>query len=140
MTTTIHSNGSKWVGDLPDSIETLLSVLGKYVLDRRFENPQYGHSFISISAIGDKWAVPGTVRFHGNFFELSHVFSVDTDEPALIAKLTDAIEANMARADYQSQPSYAARLAADENYRRANDAKRQEERIRQAKAVLGIEG
>ena len=137
MTTTIHSNGSKWAGEAPDSIEKLLDVLGSNVLNRLFENGK-GHPFISVCKAREKWALPGVIRFHGNFLNLSHVFSIDTDESALAGKLTEAIYANMERPDYQSQPTFEQRQAADEEYRRERDAKRQAERERQAKAVLGL--
>jgi hypothetical protein len=110
MTTTIHSNGSKWAGEAPDSIEKLLEVLGTHVLDRRFEGPE-PTTFVEVSKVGEKWAVPGTTRFFGNFLELSHVFSIDTDESYVIAKLKAAIEINMARADYLAQPTYQQREA-----------------------------
>jgi hypothetical protein len=139
MTTTIQSNGSKWAGDEPDSIDQLFEVLASHVLDRRFECP-LGHAFISVCQASERWAIPGTTRFHGNFLTLSHVFSIDTDEPELVARLTAAIEANMARPDYLEQASYEARQAADEEYRRANDARRDAERIRAARITLGMEG
>lgn len=141
MTTTINSNGSKWAGEAPDSIETLLGVLAEYVLDRRHEcPPEFGHPFISVSKAGERWAPLGTVRFHGNFLTLSHVFSIDTDEPELIERMTLAIKQNMERPDYTAQPSYQQRADAEQEYRRANDEKRDADRKRQARAVLGLEG
>lgn len=138
MTTTINYNGSKWAGEEPDSIATLLDVLASEVLNRLFECSVGGNPFISKSEVDAKWAPPGTTRFHGNFLNLSHVFSIDTDEPELVAELTAAIEANMARPGYAAQPSYEQRQAAEEEYRCANDARRHAERVRQAKAVLGL--
>lgn len=43
---------------------------------------------------------PGAHRFFGNFFDYSHCFSIDTDEPELIEVLTSAIRANQATAAY----------------------------------------
>ena len=126
MTTTINSNGSKWAGEAPDSIETLLEVLENNVLDRRFENEDGGDVFVST-----RCDVTGKVRFHGNFFRLSHVFGIDTDEPDLIDGLTAAIRANQQRPDYLEQASphaaakereHAERCAA---YEREQDAKRE---------------
>jgi hypothetical protein len=138
MTTTIHSNGSKWHGESPDTVEQLFAVLQTHVLDRMFEFED-GTAFIERSGADDKWAPQGTVRFWGNFLHLSHVFSIDTDEPDLIARLTAAIQANMARPDYQEQPSPQQRREAEEEYRRANDAKREADRIRAARITLGME-
>ena len=98
MTTIVHSNGSKWAGQEPDSVETLLSVLNKHTLDRRFG------SFWTRSKIGDRWAKPGMVRFFGNFIDLSHVFSIDTDEPELIERITKAICRNRQKPEYRKQP------------------------------------
>lgn len=90
----IISNGSKWAGEPPDSVEKLLEVLAKYALDRRFE--QFG-GFITKDETDD------SVRFFGNFFNLSHVFQIVTDEPEIIERLSAAIHANMERPDYLSQ-------------------------------------
>ena len=92
MTTTIHSNGSKWAGEDPDTIEQLIAVLGREHLDPKFE--LYG-GFIQR---GESW--PG-VRFFGNFENLSHVFRIDTDDPQVIQVLTTAIEANVQTPAYQ---------------------------------------
>lgn len=132
MTTTIYSNGSKWAGEEPDSIETLLAVLGSHVLDRIFECPGAAHTFI------DADPVTGMVSFFGNFQELSHVFSIETDDPDAIIRLTTAIDANMERPDYQSQATFEQRQAATIARFEAESHKRQAERVRQAKATLGI--
>ena len=42
----------------------------------------------------------GITQFWGNFRHLSHVFSICTDDAALIATLTAAIRANQQRPDY----------------------------------------
>lgn len=44
---------------------------------------------------------PAAVRFWGNFHALSCVFQIDTDEPDIIARLTEAIRANQASPAYQ---------------------------------------
>jgi hypothetical protein len=99
MTTTIISNGSKWNGQDPDSIETLFKVLDMFALDRTFE--KYGN-FVIIEPVSEagEHLVPNGVRFFGNFAEISHVFSIDTDDPELIERLTAAIRKNQQRADY----------------------------------------
>lgn len=45
---------------------------------------------------------PGAVRFFGNFWNLSFVFNIDTDEPALIERLTQAIRKNQQSPAYQA--------------------------------------
>ena len=94
--TTINSNGSKWYGEEPDNIEKLMEVLKEEPLDRRFE------------AFGDfcypSEGLPGNIRFMGNFFRLSHVFNIDTNDIGLIKKLARAIDLNKQRPDYKSQP------------------------------------
>jgi hypothetical protein len=89
--TTITSNGSKWYGEAPDSIDKLLEVLKENTLDPRFI--EYGNFII---------ADVGSVRFFGNFRDLSHVFNIRTDDPAIIAKLSRAIHENLRRDDYRA--------------------------------------
>lgn len=96
MKTTIHSNGSKWAGQEPDSIETLLEVLKREPLDRSFE--AYGNFAYANESL------PGTTRFFGNFLHISHVFSIDSNDPAVVKPLRAAIRANKKREDYLSQP------------------------------------
>ena len=104
----IVSNGSKWAGQAPDSLDKLIEVLDQYPLDRTFE--KYGN-FIHKSV---KWGrngkgpspypdAPNVVVFFGNFYGLSHVFNIHTDESEVIDRLTKAIRKNKKRADYQSQ-------------------------------------
>ncbi len=83
-TTTITSNGSKWAGEAPDTIETLMEVLQRNTLQRWTGNPV-------------RKIAPDTVRFFGNFHEVSHVFNVTTDDPAIIAPLVRLIRENRAR-------------------------------------------
>lgn len=84
FTTTITSNGSKWAGEAPDDIDTLIGVLGTHMLERWTGNPV-------------RKIAPGTVRFFGNFHDLSHVFNITTDDPDIIRRLVAAIRANRAR-------------------------------------------
>jgi len=90
--TTIISNGSKWFGEQPDTVEKLLAVLKENMLDPQFS--EYGN-FITPEGYG-------TVRFFGNFHKLSHVFNIRTDDPKVIAKLTRAIRENLRREDYRA--------------------------------------
>jgi len=73
---TINANGSRFAGQAPATLEDLYLVLT--------EHP-----------IGDFWRKRGpascihvegrTVKFWGNFDDVSHVFDVDTDEPRALA-------------------------------------------------------
>jgi len=91
-TTNIICNGSKWAGQEPDPIETLLERLATHTLDPLFED--YG-SFAFNSG-------EGRVRFWGNFYELSAVFDIETDDSDLCARLSDAIKANQATEAYKT--------------------------------------
>jgi hypothetical protein len=103
--TTITSNGSKWAGEEPDTIETLLEVLAEHPLDRRFE--VYGNFIQKNPRLANGWGRvsdnPETRIFWGNFFTVSHVFHIETTDRELITRLTLAIRRNQARADYLSQ-------------------------------------
>lgn len=46
----------------------------------------------------------GMTSFFGNFYTVSHVFNIDTDDEAIIKPLTEAIKANQLRPDYLAQP------------------------------------
>ena len=103
--TTIHSNGSKWAGEEPDTVATLLMVLAKHPLDRRFE--AYGN-FVQknprlANGPGRLSEDPETRLFWGNFFTVSHVFRIETTDRELIGRLTLAIRKNQQRDDYLSQ-------------------------------------
>jgi hypothetical protein len=94
----IISNGSKWAGQPEDPIEKLYEVLE--TLDPSFED--YGN-FIDESTewLGeDPYPGKKVVVFFGNFWKLSHVFNIHTDEPEVIEKLTRLIRANQATPEY----------------------------------------
>ena len=105
MGTHIKSNGSKWAGESPDSIEDLLQVLATEPLDPRFED--FGGFCYPLDVPGifvdpnEEGKHAGEWRFFGNFFKLSHVFNIDTDEPEVIQQLGEAIEANMMTEGYK---------------------------------------
>jgi hypothetical protein len=96
--TIIQHNGSKWAGDAPDPIEKLYDRLQSDTLDPRWER------------MGDFcfWqpaeSIPGPMamlRFFGNFYTYSHGFDISTNDPKIIERLTDLIQAN------KSTPGYA---------------------------------
>jgi hypothetical protein len=67
----IQSNGSKWAGEAPDTLEVLLDVLKTETLDPTFE--QYGGFFYRLP--GDE-RYDGEYHAFGNFLTVSHVFSI----------------------------------------------------------------
>lgn len=73
---------------------------------------------------------PGWVMFWGNFYDLSHGFSVYTNDPQAIAELTGTIGANQARQSYAD--AKAERARADQRERERQEA---EHRARLAKAA-----
>ena len=80
--TEIISNGSKWAGQAPDSIDVLLRVLDIEQLDPLFEGRR--------GAFAERLE-GGTWRFFGNFLCVSHVFNIETDDPATVRALRLAI-------------------------------------------------
>ncbi len=92
--TEIQSNGSKWYGQEPDTIDELLEVLKTETIeDRFFSKTYYSHH--------DKWLTRCPIskegdiyHFFGNFEQLSHVFNIRTNDPVIIDKLKNAIMNN----------------------------------------------
>lgn len=96
-----------------DGVAALLSNLAGFALDPSFE--EYGN-FVQVEpkraiagARYGEWVdgpdlcypnIPGAVQFFGNFFAVSAVFRITTNDPAVIEPLTQAIRAN------QSTPAY----------------------------------
>ena len=62
----IVSNGSKWAGEAPDSVEQLIDVLGHHKLESLWKR---NRGFFE--KIGDD-----EFRAFGNFTDLSHVFDI----------------------------------------------------------------
>jgi hypothetical protein len=92
--TQIQSNGNKWYGQPPDTIETLIEVLRSEKLGSGF----FGKTYY---AYHNKWLVmcpitkkDGVYRFFGNFETISHVFNITTTDPAVIDALKKAIVNN----------------------------------------------
>jgi hypothetical protein len=103
----ILSNGSKWFGELPDTLETLLDALSKYPLDPVFED--YG-DFVNLNP---EWLSPevtekykGCALIAGNFMEISHVFRFVTDDIDLIEKFSNAINRNKQTTEYKQHKQY----------------------------------
>lgn len=77
---------------------------------------------------------PGTHRFFGNFFDYSHVFNIDTDEPELIEALTKAIRANQATAAYADAK---AQVEEREAYWRNREERRRQKQIQEQQRIYG---
>lgn len=96
MKTLINSNGSKWAGQEPDSVEDLIKVLAKHDLDlRRFA----AHGFIAFTdsnGYGNRDYEQHSVKIIGNFVGVSHVFDIEGVYENL-RPLINAIEENIGR-------------------------------------------
>jgi len=105
----IQSNGSHWAGTPPDDVETLLDVLAKHTLDPRFEeygnfithnphdskqNPDYPHKSSVRWINNNPLYADDVTAFFGNFYDISHVFSIHINVPSVIEKLTRNIRKN----------------------------------------------
>lgn len=88
--TKILSNGSKWAGQKPDPLNILFEVLKSHSLDPRFEIINGGYE----SKVTCRNSPTNSINFFGNFCDISHVFSVITNDPELIKKLGTAINNN----------------------------------------------
>ena len=100
--TNIMFNGSKWAGQPPDTLEKLLEVLATEPLDpryKRFNAPVFSGDY----PLGMSQDLEGfTHHFHGNFYRISHAFSVFTNDDSVIAALTEACEKNIASDAYKA--------------------------------------
>lgn len=100
--TNIMFNGSKWAGQPPDTLEKLLEVLATEPLDpryKRFNAPVVRGDY----PLGMSQDLEGfTHHFHGNFYRISHAFSVFTNDDSVIAALTEACEKNIASDAYKA--------------------------------------
>lgn len=96
--TIIHSNGSKWHGQEPDTISKLIEVLKTNTIEERFFcklSKGYGedkrkYTLCPISKNDEKT----NYVFFGNFEEVSHVFNIETNDKKIINKLKKAIIEN----------------------------------------------
>jgi len=99
-TTIIHSNGSKWGGEEQDTIDRLIEVLATETIEERFfstyrvQQEDKTYKELNLCPIDNDEEHKGLTRFFGNFEALSHVFRIDTNDIAIIERLTKAIKAN----------------------------------------------
>lgn len=85
----VISNGSKWAGEAPDTVEKLIEVLKTETLNPLFE--QYGNFVTKETG--------GTLHIFGNFCTVSHVFNMRGTAKELRPVLT-AIAAARRRPEY----------------------------------------
>ena len=117
--TWVQANGSKWAGEPVDDLDKLIEVLETEKLEKSFfgifekrEKTADGTVIVSRwsrTPINEnpRWLAPwdnlwpkGTVKFHGNFERVSHVFNITTNEPSVIQVLTEKIKANPGWKEY----------------------------------------
>lgn len=101
--TDIISNGSKWAGEAPDSIEKLFSVLEEATLEPCWEDERTKSFICPLVWVYPKLAKHSDKGFYeisGNFIELSHTFQINTNDKKLVARFKKAINKNMATAKY----------------------------------------
>lgn len=97
MKTIIHSNGSKWYGEKPDSINKLIQVLETETIEEHFfqkfsVKAEHGKlNWFNHCPIREE---NGITYFFGNFERVSHVFNIETTSKHLIQRLSEAIKAN----------------------------------------------
>ena len=105
--TIIYSNGSKWAGEEPDTIDKLISVLKNNTIQERFFEHYQGYenktdrvkNSLNRSPIDNSEEIQkihgkNMILFFGNFEEISHVFRIASSEPEIINKLSKAIKEN----------------------------------------------
>ena len=88
---------------IPDSEENIIRDLEAHTLDPVFE--LYGN-FVNPAPewldekVAAKYA--GCASIFGNFLDWSHAFRLVTDDEALISRITEAVEKNKVRPEYQA--------------------------------------
>lgn len=139
--TTVHHvgiEGSIWSdrAGSQDPLEILRYMLANYALDPTFTTLADGcYRFRSV----DTSENGPTVHFWGNFADASCVFSIDTDEHALIEDLAARIEANMSTPLYRQaclDRHHSIVAKAKEEARR--EEIRQDQREARARSILNM--
>ena len=110
MSTTIHSNGSRWGGTVCLDLSALHLALTTHTLDPTFEDVG---NFVRKDGRSGSWQI------WGNFFDVSHVFRITTTDAEVANRLRVLIRAN------QRTPAY---LAAKEQRQQMQTARITEER------------
>lgn len=104
MKTIINSNGSKWFGQKPDSINKLIEVLKDNTIESsfffKFKKSYDGKTFQWVVGcpIQKETLLDGSRNKHYTFFvnfeEVSQVFNIETSDQKIITKLKNAIMKN----------------------------------------------
>src|SRR5262249_4361699 len=115
----IRWNGSKWAGEAPDPLETLLQRMKEHAIEPFWLAGDMCEDAAIDSETG--LASPTVRHFGGNFVTYSHAFGIETDEPETIAKLRAAIADNM-RTFYGNAAGVQRELAERELAREARQA------------------
>lgn len=121
-----------------DGVEYVLWRMKEHVLHPAFEG--YGNFLYRPRPIAGapEWP-PGVMRFSGNFVTYSHSFCVETDDPALIARIAEAVRENQARPEYAAAKAEIAEHKKREDERRARiEAERERRRRADALRALGL--
>lgn len=119
----IISNGSKWFGEAPDTINDLIKVMGEHTLDPIYEKSGgiiNAHPHWCSEKSAKKYN--GCTIFSGNFIDISHVFYIVTDEQPVIAQLSKVILTNINSAAYK-EAKIAAEKEAIQNNRKVMQRK-----------------
>ncbi len=94
--TIIHSNGSKWLGEAPDTIEQLIEVLKT----NRLDFSRFGcHGFVNFrdnNGFSNEQYHRHNVQISGNFIDISHSFDIE-GVYADLENVIHAIEENLKR-------------------------------------------
>ena len=91
-TTLIHYNGSKWNGQEPDSVDRLIEMLSHHPIGAWFFKEGVGH-MAPDSDLGR-----GTIRYFGNFEDVSHAFCIETNDADVIRRMNAAVRTSFALA------------------------------------------
>jgi len=106
----ITSNGSKWAGESPDSIEVLKQRLKENTLSPFFEG--YGNF---VEPYGDITCISG------NFLDISHVFDIKTDDENFIEEMTKLIRANQKTDKYREEKNRLTKIKKENIFKKYTD-------------------
>jgi hypothetical protein len=104
--TLIQANGP--AGREPGSIDELIGLLDRQVLDSRFEERGGFAIRNPICFNGMPLFQTPVVAFSGNFLRIPHLFDLFTNDADIIARLERAIATNLGRHEYRMQRLHAA--------------------------------
>ena len=128
------------IGHIPMPIVgDLIKALREYTLDPTFE--RFWNFIIDLGQEDPARPSyrPGWTHVWGNFADVSLVFSIDTNDPAVIGELTAAIRANQATPAYvKAKEEQAARDAFWREQHERTERLRRDDALRQLQAMGGL--